>query len=458
MGNRALLRRVDIIRSALTKQEGFHVPHQELTRLWIHHIQPVMINQHRLLLEPVCPTVPAGAFENPRTDRARKWCPVEGLLLFAATRTREQCHARNLDTLTTPSYGNGSAGTWRALRLSSAMVNPVTRASHRTPEGRFRNPWPGPPEHGFGSVLRWMIDRARHGKHGFASRVRAQTLCEPELLHPRASIGECRVTWIGHSTFLLQMGGLNILTDPMWGDRASPVPFAGPRRLMPPGVALNALPPIDVVLQSHDHYDHFDIGTVRELANRFPQAVWCVPLGVGALTRTHGATAVIECDWYESAAVGAARVSCVPARHFSGRSLTGRNHTLWCGWVITVGGFRIYFAGDTALHPDFTSIAEQFGPFHAVLLPIGAYDPRWFMRPVHLDPEEAVDAYEAISTSQPLSPPVMVAMHWGTFALTDEPVDEPPVRLRARWSAGGHASELLWVLAPGETRALRTLP
>ena len=338
------------------------------------------------------------------------------------------------------------------------MMNSVTSAMHHTQEGRFRNPWPGPTEHGFGSMLRWMFDRARQGRFGAASRGASLAQCNPEIRQPRASANECRVTWIGHSTFLLQMGGLNILTDPMWGDRASPVPFAGPRRLMPPGVALDALPPIDLVLQSHDHYDHYDIGTVRELAKRFPQAAWCVPLGVGALARAHGATAIIECDWYDSATVGTAQVTCVPARHFSGRSLTGRNCTLWCGWVITIGGFRVYFAGDTALHPDFARIAEQCGPFHAVLMPIGAYDPRWFMRPVHLDPEEAVDAYEAMAASQSDSPPVMIAMHWGTFALTDEPVDEPPVRLRARWSAGGHTPSQLWVLAPGETRTLPTLP
>jgi N-acyl-phosphatidylethanolamine-hydrolysing phospholipase D len=332
---------------------------------------------------------------------------------------------------------------------------PATPPQHRRPDGRFRNPWPGSVEHGLGSMLKWTIDRARNGTLGFRARGTppAAVAASPAVL--RSNHDDCRLTWIGHSTFLIQVGGLSVLTDPVFAERASPVRFAGPRRLSPPGLALDALPPIDLVLQSHDHYDHFDVDTIRVLARRSASTVWCAPLGLAARLRTLGVRHVTECDWLASAEpVPRVRVACVPARHFSGRSLTDRNATLWCGWTLSVGARRLYFVGDSAFHPDFAAIGEREGPFDAVLMPIGAYDPRWFMSAVHMDPEEAVTAFLAIRSAHPAHPCVMAAMHWGTFALTDEAVDEPPRRARAAWERDGLDAGSLWVFAPGETRVI----
>jgi N-acyl-phosphatidylethanolamine-hydrolysing phospholipase D len=299
-----------------------------------------------------------------------------------------------------------------------------------------------------------MLQRAARGRFGFTTTEAAPAVVSHAIRVPRADAGECRLTWIGHSTFLLQVGSLNVLTDPIFGDRASPVRWAGPRRHVRAAVPIEALPPIDLVLQSHDHYDHLDLFSVRSLASRFPAAAWCAPLGVGAWLRARGVPAVFERDWFGTVEVGQARATCLPAQHFSGRSARTRNTTLWCGWGLEAGGWRLWFLGDTAYHPDFTALSRRCGPFDAVLMPIGAYDPRWFMRPMHIDPEEAVAAYADIARAQPARPPVFVAMHWGTFTLTDEPLDEPPQRTRAAWRARGLDPGLLWILVPGETRVL----
>ncbi len=266
---------------------------------------------------------------------------------------------------------------------------------------------------------------------------------------PRAADGALVITWIGHATFLIQIGGLNLLTDPMWSDRASPVPFAGPRRWVAPGVPLAALPPIDAVLVSHNHYDHLDHATVRRLAADHPGATWLVPLGLASFLRRRGARHVHELDWWDDVRVGPVTLGCAPARHFSSRHVADRNRTLWCGWTVAAPMRRLYFAGDTAYHPAFTDIGRRFGPFDALLLPIGAYAPRWFMRSVHMMPEEAVQAFLDVQQGRPAA---MVPMHWGTFKLTDEPMDEPPARVRAAWDAAGPPAGQLWVPMHGETR------
>jgi N-acyl-phosphatidylethanolamine-hydrolysing phospholipase D len=325
--------------------------------------------------------------------------------------------------------------------------------SHHRPDGRFRNPWADSVEHGFADALKWMLDRARTGKLGFQVRGTPPSAVPAHAITAHADPGECRITWIGHSSFFIQVGGFNVLTDPVFADRASPVSFAGPRRISRPGLTLESLPAIDLVLQSHDHYDHFDTGAIRALARRSPTTVWCAPLRLAAPLRKLGVKHVTECDWLDSAQpIPGARVECIPARHFSGRSVTDRNATLWCGWTLGAGSHRIYFAGDSAFHPDFAAIGERSGPFDAVLMPIGAYDPRWFMSAVHMDPEEAVAAFVALRSAHPSHPCVMAAMHWGTFVLTDEPVDEPPRRARAAWEKSGMDPDALWIMAPGETR------
>ena len=272
----------------------------------------------------------------------------------------------------------------------------------------------------------------------------------PAFIAPRASTNRVTTTWVGHSTFLIQIGGLNVLTDPMWSDRASPVAFAGPRRWMPPALSLDALPPIDVVLQSHNHYDHLDDGTVRRLAARFPDARWIAPLGLGDWLRRRGVLVATELDWWQSAPVGSLTVTATPAQHFSARGFGDRCRSLWCGFVVATPSARVYFAGDTALHPEFAAIGARLGPFDLVHLPVGAYEPRWFMQRVHLNPEDAIQAYSAITGSGPTPP--CAAMHWGTFKLTDEPMDEPPRRARELWTEAGLTAESLWILACGETR------
>jgi N-acyl-phosphatidylethanolamine-hydrolysing phospholipase D len=251
------------------------------------------------------------------------------------------------------------------------------------------------------------------------------------------------------------MDGVNILTDPMWSDRASPVPFAGPSRWAAPGVAFEALPPIDVVLLSHDHYDHLDAPTVRRLAAAHPAAVWCVPLGVARLVRREGVARVEELDWWQGAELGCCAVTCTPAQHFSGRTLGARGTTLWSSWCVAGPRHRVHFGGDTGYHPEFARIAASCGPFHLALLPVGAYEPRWFMRPVHMNPDEAVRAWRDIAGAHPAAPaPIFIPIHWGTFKLTDEPMDEPVRRLRELWEREGHPGDALRVLAYGETMVM----
>jgi N-acyl-phosphatidylethanolamine-hydrolysing phospholipase D len=321
---------------------------------------------------------------------------------------------------------------------------------------RYRNPWPdGNSEHGRTAALRWALDRRRSGS---AQVTGAFPTVNPAFATPRAAPGALTATWVGHATTLLQLGPLNVLTDPMWSDRASPLSFAGPKRVTPPAVTLEALPPVDLVLMSHDHYDHLDRRTIARLVRHSPDVRWAAPVGVGRRLRKFGATAIGEHGWWdrETASDLGFSVACTPARHFSGRMPWGRNRTLWCGWVLRAHGRAIYFAGDTALHPDFGEIARRFGPFDLVLMPIGAYEPQWLMQPVHMNPDEAVEAYGQIASAhrtKDAPPPAMLPIHWGTFKLSDEPFDEPPARLQAAWSREGRDPNALWLLQHGETRS-----
>jgi N-acyl-phosphatidylethanolamine-hydrolysing phospholipase D len=251
------------------------------------------------------------------------------------------------------------------------------------------------------------------------------------------------ITWIGHSTMLVRMDGVTFLTDPIFSQRASPLPFAGPKRLVPPGVPLAELPPIDFVLVSHDHYDHFDADSIEALAGRGARFV--VPLGLGKLVERAGGHAV-ELDWWQDTRVGPVRVHCVPAQHFSGRSLTDGNRRLWAGWVVAGKGRRFYHAGDTGYFDGFAEIGQRLGPIDLAALPIGAYAPESIMRFVHLDPSEAVRAALDMDARQ------VVAMHFGTFDLTDEPPDQPPRWFRAEAARQGLAADRAWTLNVGETR------
>lgn len=275
------------------------------------------------------------------------------------------------------------------------------------------------------------------------------------MVYPHAGAAEYRATWIGHSTVLLQVGGRNVLTDPVFSERAFPVQWLGPRRVMDPGLALEKLPPLDIVLLSHNHYDHLDRPAVKRIARAHPGTTWIVPAGLGGYVRGWGAREIVELPWWGSTEVHGVHVTATPARHFSNRRLGDRNRSLWCGYALAVNGWRAWFAGDTGYHPDFGEIGARLGPFDFVMIPIGAYDPRWFMERVHVDAEEAVRVYQDVISPNPgASRPLMLGIHWGTFRLTNEPMDEPPRRAAARWRDVGLDERLLWIAAFGETRIL----
>jgi N-acyl-phosphatidylethanolamine-hydrolysing phospholipase D len=266
----------------------------------------------------------------------------------------------------------------------------------------------------------------------------------PLVPYDRAALAKNpSVTWIGHATFLVRMDGVTFLTDPIFSDRASPVGFAGPQRLVPPGIPLTELPPVDFVTLSHDHYDHTDIASVQALAAR--GIPFFVPLGLGELVRSVGGT-VTELDWWQEAAVGPVHIHCVPAQHFSGRSLTDAHRRLWAGWVVAGPTRRFYHAGDTGYFDGFQMIGRRLGPIDLAALPIGAYAPAPIMQFVHMNPEEAIQA------ALDLHAGAAVAMHYGTFDLTDEPLDEPPRRFHAEATRRALEPVTAWTLKIGETR------
>ena len=226
------------------------------------------------------------------------------------------------------------------------------------------------------------------------------------------------VTFVGHATFLIQVASTNLLTDPVYSERASPVSFAGPRRVRAPGVRFDDLPGISLVLVSHNHYDHCDLGTLRALDRRFhPQLV--TPIGNGRLLRSAGIRRVEEIDWWQSASATPVPITLTPAQHFSARNMFDRNRALWGGFLIEAGGRRVLFAADTGYGPHFREIAARLGPIDVALLPIGAYEPRWFMKDIHMNPAEAVQAHLDLAARR------SIAMHFGTFQLTPEGIDEP---------------------------------
>jgi L-ascorbate metabolism protein UlaG (beta-lactamase superfamily) len=261
--------------------------------------------------------------------------------------------------------------------------------------------------------------------------------------------GDIAVTLIGHVTFLLQSASGNLLTDPVYSERASPVSFAGPRRITTPGVTFDDLPRIDTVLISHNHYDHCDLPTVRRLQARF-NPLFVTPLRNAALLRKAGAERIVELDWWEAHATGGVEVTLTPAQHFSARSPFDRNRALWGGFSLHVQGRHIFFSGDTGYGTHFQEIRARLGRVDLALLPIGAYEPRWFMKDIHMNPAESVTALCDLEAAHG------IAMHYGTFRLTPEPIDEPPRALLAALRGQGVAPERFTTLAPGESRILNS--
>jgi N-acyl-phosphatidylethanolamine-hydrolysing phospholipase D len=261
----------------------------------------------------------------------------------------------------------------------------------------------------------------------------------------RGALSAPVLTWIGHATFLVQLDGVNVLTDPHWGERTSPVGFAGPRRLVPPGLRFEDLPRIHAVVISHDHYDHLDLGTVTRLA-REHRPTFFVPLGLRSWFVDAGIEDVVELDWWQSRRVGALTLTCTPAQHSSGRSVTlaDQNRRLWSSWVIASAQHRFYFAGDTGYFGGFAEIGRRLGPFDVAALPIGGYSDYREHHPNHVSPEETVKAFDDLGAR------LLVPMHWGTFELNRESYREPPDRLlRAAQREG--LEDFVAVLSPGQT-------
>jgi L-ascorbate metabolism protein UlaG (beta-lactamase superfamily) len=304
----------------------------------------------------------------------------------------------------------------------------------------FFNPG-GPALRGPGSLLQWLANREPGPWREWTSASPGP----PPLA--RVSDGGLRVTFIGHSTVLLQMDGVNILTDPIWSMRASPVSWFGPRRHRPPGLRLEDLPPIDVVLQSHDHYDHLDIPTLHRLTAR-RRVKLVVPLGVRARlvsAQISGSNASSELDWWQSASISSeVKITAVPARHFSGRTLHDRNRTLWCGYMIEGPSGVVYFAGDSGYGNHFHKIRERFPNIRLALLPIGAFRPQWFMAPVHMSPFEAVQAHQDLAAAW------SIGIHFGTFRLADDGQDEAVTDLRRAVELAGIAAERFIALPNGQ--------
>jgi L-ascorbate metabolism protein UlaG (beta-lactamase superfamily) len=322
-------------------------------------------------------------------------------------------------------------------------------------------PVPGAPAHhrqdGFANT---NPDYARAGRAArmryFVSRMLASTFSPARADFPRvdndgralaANRGEPTVTWVGHSTLLVQLDGVNVLTDPQWSERASPVSFAGPRRLTPPGLDFDRLPPIHLVVISHDHYDHLDVRTVRRLAERHHPR-FLVPLGFRAWFAALGIHDVQELDWWGSRVEHGLTFTCVPAQHFSGRTLLDQNRRLSSGWTIAGAARRLYYSGDTAYYaPYFTEIGARLGPFDLAAVAIGAYLPPHIMKASHADPVEALRIARDVRAAR------VLGVHWGTFDLADEPPDDPPRRFEAEARRLALPPERVWVLRHGETRA-----
>jgi L-ascorbate metabolism protein UlaG (beta-lactamase superfamily) len=267
--------------------------------------------------------------------------------------------------------------------------------------------------------------------------------------------GELLVTFVNHATFLIQGGShdptdgrsLNVLTDPVWARRAFPVQWAGPARVHAPGVPFDELPRIDLVVVSHNHYDHMDLTTLGRLQTRFDCRV-ITTLGNKAYLEARGLRDVIELGWWQRADAGAIEITATPAQHFAARTPFDRNKTLWAGFAIMLGGRRVFFTGDSGYHTHFAEIGARLGPFDVALVPIGAYEPRWFMSAAHMNPEEAVRAHLDLRSR------LSVAMHFGCFQLTDEGIDEPVRDLAAARERHRIAPASFRVLAPGSTVAI----
>jgi len=344
----------------------------------------------------------------------------------------------------------------------SAADPPAGTAPHHR-DGRFQNNYAEFEPKGIAALLKWRMEAARAGLPKAPQQETPRVSADLAFLRANAGAGAAMVpalTWIGHASTLIQAGGASILTDPIFSERASPLGFVGPKRHLPPGVALAELPHIDAVVVSHNHYDHLDEQSVKALAAQAGgPPLFVVPLGLKGWLAEVGIDNAVELDWWQSARIGAVEIVLTPVQHWSGRSLTDRMQTLWGGFAIFAPDFHVFFAGDTAYSKDFADIHARFagrhGPgrgFDLALIPIGAYEPRWFMRSQHVDPAEAVQIHRDLGAAR------SIGIHWGTFQLTDESLDEPPQALVRAARQAGLGDDDFTVLAVGATRRFAPRP
>ncbi len=341
----------------------------------------------------------------------------------------------------------------------------MNEAVGKTPRGGdgFQNNYIQFEPRGLMQLLRWRWNAAREGLPPPPATPTPTAVADLPFIRSNATAGAAMqpaVTWIGHATVLAQMGGLNVLTDPVFSERASPFSFVGPKRAQPPGVALADLPHVDLVLISHNHYDHCDVETLKSLAAQAGgPPLFIVPLALKTWMTGIGIDAgrVVELDWWQSHTVRGVEVVFTPSQHWSGRGLLDRMDTLWGGYAVFAPDFQWFFVGDTGYSKDFSDIRAHFadrqtdrlgGGFDLAMIPVGSYEPRWFMAEQHVNPEEAVRIHQDLHAKQSLG------VHWGTFELTDESLDDPPValaRARARAKVDDNA---FFLMAVGQTRTL----
>jgi L-ascorbate metabolism protein UlaG (beta-lactamase superfamily) len=298
------------------------------------------------------------------------------------------------------------------------------------------------PVRGPSDLFRWKVLRTSDGPR--RPDFRALDAVRPGLREGGAEAlagDRAMAVWIGHATWAVRLGGQLLVTDPIWSQAISGVV----PRLIAPGVAFEAMPRVDVVLVTHDHRDHMDLPTLARLG---PDPLYVVPLGNGPRLARLGHRRVVELDWWQTHEHEGLAITLVPARHWAMREPWNRNDSLWGGYVVRGPEGTFYHAGDTAYGDHFAEIGARCGPIDWAMLPIGAYAPRWFMAPQHMDPLDAARGFEALGAQH------LLAMHWGTFRLTDEPIGEPPELLRAHWTREGLPEERLWIVDAGEARGL----
>ena len=298
---------------------------------------------------------------------------------------------------------------------------------------------------GLYDMAKWAIT----GNRGKWRQLRPKDITYGTIEHSYSMGDDMSITFINHSTFLIQMDGINILTDPVWGKRVSPYSWVGPKRMRPPGIRFDDLPPIDLVLISHNHYDHLDISTVQRLHfEHDPHFI--TPLGVEQYLNSKGINNTVDLDWWQEYTFDDdTLITGVPAQHFSGRGVFDRDQTLWCGYVLQHPAGTLYFAGDTSYGSFFTGIGDAFD-IDLSLIPIGAYKPRWFMQPIHTDPDEAVQIHRDVQSS------VSIGSHFGTFPLADEGMDEPKDDLATAQNKYSITESDFFVLEEGATFTYQT--